>query len=389
MEANKEWCAQTCTRRREAKLYLKTIYRDNCKAKDQCRDHCTAFAVNNPADADYRIDCSHDHNTSCNDREALKKAIQEIHSAIEKYSSKINNRKEDDLRHDAPVAEEKVKEWKAHMHAHNQEKCEQSILLSLLEDEVFILSDWAMKFLQIKFREKQSELLAKRGVNWHLCSVIVKKGGKLEVSSYAHLLNSCSQDWFAVLSILEQLMTVIKISHPTIKKVYLRSDEVGCNHNSSLIAALRDVESRQGIDVVRYDSSEPQHGKDICDRTSCPMKAAVKRFCNDGHDILTAQDMQTVLKERPVRGTTAGEFCMNDKNITLKLKKIRNFSAVHNFEFTPDELGLWKAFKIGASKLIVWNDIIFCPQEGTCLSEEKPFFAILAREMDETTTHHG
>ena len=80
---------------------------------------------------------------------------------------------------------------------------------------------------------------------------------------------------------------------------------------------------------------------------------------------------------------------MNDKNITLKLKKIRNFSAVHNFESTPDGLGLWKAFKIGASKLIVWNDIIFCPQECTCLSEEKPFFAILAREMDKTTTHHG
>ena len=192
------------------------------------------------------------------------------------------------------------------MHTHNQEKCKQSLLLSLLEDEVFILSDWGMKFLQIKFREKQSELFAKRGVNWHLCSVIVKKGGKLEVSSYAHLLNSCSQDWFAVLSILEQLMTVIKISHPTIKKVYLRSDEVGCNHNSSLIAALRDVESRQGIDVVRYDSSEPQHGKDICDRTSCPMKAAVKRYCNADHDILTAQDMQTALKERPVRGKTAG-----------------------------------------------------------------------------------
>ena len=52
------------------------------------------------------------------------------------------------------------------------------------------------------------------------------------------------------------------------------------------------------------------------------MKAAVKRYCNDGHDILTAKDMQTALTERPVRGTTAGVFCMNDKNITLKLQKI-------------------------------------------------------------------
>ena len=103
------------------------------------------------------------------------------------------------------------------------------------------------------------------------------------------------------------------------------------------------------------------------------MKAAVKRYCNEGHDILMAQDMQTALKERPVRGTTAGA---NDKFITLKLKKIPNFSALHNFEFTSRGLRMWKAFKIGAGKLIAWNNIIFCLQEATCLSEDKPFFVV-------------
>ena len=84
--------------------------------------------------------------------------------------------------------------------------------------------------------------------------VIVKIGGKLEVSSYAHLLNSCghkTHDWFTVLSILGQLMTVIKISHPTTTMVYLRSDEAGCYHNSSLLTALRGVGSRQGVKVAR------------------------------------------------------------------------------------------------------------------------------------------
>ena len=143
---------------------------------------------------------------SCNDCEVLKEAIQGIHSAIEKYSSMLSNKeKEDDLRHDVLVTEEKVKEPKAHiMRAHNQEKCKQSVLLSLLEDKVFILSDWVMKFLQIKFRERQSESFEKRGINWHIY---------LEVSSYAHLLNSCghtTHDWFAVLSILGQHMTVIQ-----------------------------------------------------------------------------------------------------------------------------------------------------------------------------------
>ena len=167
---------------------MKTTIRDNCKAEDQCPDHCTAFALSDPADADYCTDCSFDHNISFNDCEALKEAIQIFHSAIGKYCSKIINKdKEDGLRHDALVTEEKVKEWMARiMRAHDEEKCKQSIPHSFLEDKVFILSDWAMKLLRIKFREKQSEWFPKKGIY----SVIVKKGGELEFSSYAHLLNS-------------------------------------------------------------------------------------------------------------------------------------------------------------------------------------------------------
>ena len=85
------------------------------------------------------------------------------------------------------------------------------------------------------------------------------------------------------------------------------------------------------------------------------MKAAVKRYCNEGLDILTARDLQAAPKKSPVRGTTAGVFCMNDKNITLKLKEIPYFSTVYNFEFTPGEFRMWKAFKIGAGKLFAWN----------------------------------
>ena len=124
------------------------------------------------------------------------------------------------------------------MRAHYQEQSKQNILLSLQKDEVFIISDWAIKILQIKFREKQSEWFAKRGINWLICSVVARKGEKLEVSSYAYLFNSCSQDWFTVLSILENLMSVIKKSDPLITKAYLRSDEAGCYHNSSLLAPV-------------------------------------------------------------------------------------------------------------------------------------------------------
>lgn len=262
-------------------------------------------------------------------------------------------------------------------------------ILSLQEDEAFVIVDWAMKFTQMKFREKQSEWFAKRGINWHICSVITRQGEKLKITSYAHLFNSCSQDRFAVLSILENLMSGIKQSNPGITKAYLRSDEAGCYHNSNLIASLRDLGARQGIEVVRYDHSEPQYGKDVCDRILCPMKAAIRRYCNEGHDIVTAQDMRVALMERPVQGTTAAVCCINEHTTTLQIKKIANCSSLHNFEFTPDGLRMWKAFNIGVGKLIAWDGIILCPQGATSLVEETPFFPTTAREMNRKTNQKG
>ena len=104
------------------------------------------------------------------------------------------------------------------MRAQNQEQSKQNTLLSLQENEVFIILDLAMKFTLIKFREKQSEWFGKRGINWHICCVISRKEDKLEVTSYAHLFNSCTQDWFSLLSTIENLMSLIKKKQPRYRK---------------------------------------------------------------------------------------------------------------------------------------------------------------------------
>lgn len=46
---------------------------------------------------------------------------------------------------------------------------------------------------------------------------------------------------------------------------------------------------------VHYDFSEPQHGKDVCDRIICPMKLAVRRFFDEGHDIHAVRGMGEAL----------------------------------------------------------------------------------------------
>ncbi len=186
-------------------------------------------------------------------------------------------------------------QWKAHiLRSVNQEAAKQDHLKIITEI--------------IRYREKQSDWFGKRGLSWHISTVIssdVKKEGSLELQSYAHVFDTCQQDWFAVSSIIENTLKVIKTQKPHITQVYLRSDEAGCYPNNALIAAAKDIGQRVGIAICRYDYSEPQYGKDVCDRILCPMKTCIRRYCNEGHDILCAENMRTAISERPVKGTTA------------------------------------------------------------------------------------
>lgn len=110
-----------------------------------------------------------------------------------------------------------------------------------------------MKFLQLKYREKQSEWFGKRGINWHVSCVITRNEADngLEIVSYAHLFDSCAQDWYTVCAILKHLLRTIKGNKPNVSEVFLRSDEAGCYHNNNLIAAALDVGEEVGIKVMR------------------------------------------------------------------------------------------------------------------------------------------
>ena len=122
----------------------------------------------------------------------------------------------------------------------NQEKEKQDVIRNFNDRSALVVMAWAMKFLQMKYREKQSDWFAKRGISWHVSTVIFKQDASIdvEVQTYAHLFDYCQQDWFAVCSIFENLVKNILTSKPLINSVFLRSDEAGCYHNNALIASL-------------------------------------------------------------------------------------------------------------------------------------------------------
>jgi hypothetical protein len=80
-----------------------------------------------------------------------------------------------ELLKDIEIAECSILSWKQHLiRSVNQDRCRQDLLQNLKNDEVLIIMDWAMKFLPLSFREKQSEWFGQKGLNWHVCVCIFK-----------------------------------------------------------------------------------------------------------------------------------------------------------------------------------------------------------------------
>jgi hypothetical protein len=221
----------------------------------------------------------------------------------------------DDMTHDFLQAKDAIFAWKAHiLRSENQEKAKQVALKDLNEKSVLIVMDWAMKIVQLRYREKKSDI----------SSVISKKSdGQYEITSYAHLFDSCKQDWYTVACILEDLLGTISKENPEITQAFLRSDEAGCYHNNLLLAAIRDVSKRSKIKVSTYQFSEPQYGKDVCDRILCPLKSSIRRYCNEGNDILSAKNMREALQKRPVKGTIVSVNLVNREKMQLVVNKQR------------------------------------------------------------------
>ena len=78
-----------------------------------------------------------------------------------------------------------------------------------------------------------------------------------------------------------------------------------------------------GITVARCDFSEPQQGKFVCDRVLCPKKAAVRKYCAEGHDITNEGAMHEALKERAVKGTTAAVAILDESSKILEVQNIK------------------------------------------------------------------
>ena len=143
--------------------------------------------------------------------------------------------------------------WKAHLlRSVNQEEAKQNALTQLDEETCLIIMDWAMKYLPQHYREQMSEFFGKRGRSWHISAVITRsqEEGRCEVECFVHLFNTCKQNSFEVMSVIEHLLRTIKIEYPSINKAFLRSDNAGCYHSGPMILSLPEIGTRAGVTTL-------------------------------------------------------------------------------------------------------------------------------------------
>ena len=106
------------------------------------------------------------------------------------------------------------------------------------------------------------------------------------------------------------------------------------------------------------------------------MKTCIRRFRNEGHDILSAGDMRRALSERPVKGTSACVCEVDEAKITLEVNKIDVFSKLHNVQFEEKGIRVWRSYWIGCGKEISFDQLVLKGHGDTVIIVSEKFFPL-------------
>jgi hypothetical protein len=352
---------------REAKRYLKVDFKAHIGRNEHCKDHCIVYALSDPNNTKFEGKCNHQHDISCERCEALRTVLQEVVQKV----AEVDMTEEQRQRKCFEIKEyiRRIYAWKSHLlRLLNQDEAKNKALRDLKDDTALVIMDWAMKYLPQRYRERMSDFFGKKGKNWHVSAVITKSDGGYKVQCYVHLLDSCVQGAFAVTSIVENLLHTIRKDYPSVTKVNLRSDNAACYHNGPLLLSLRYISERTGITIQGYDFSDPQAGKDICDRKIASMKSHMRRWLNEKHDITTAEEMKTALESHGgVKGSRAAVVKLNTSRDNASDNKIPGISLLNNFLLEKDGIRVWRSYDIGPGNLILYKDLQIVPQDDTAL----------------------
>ena len=369
------WSKEMKANLKNAKRYLKNEYQAHIGGEETSPDHCLYFSLSDPSQPSFSSPCSHNHDAVCDRCLNLSNTLGQITKKLSESGTILTETQKRNLKFEVQHAVESVNAWKAHLlRTINQERAKHEVLSGLDRESAMLVLDWTMKFLPLRFREQMTDVFGTKEKSWHVTRVITKKeDGMMEVESFVHVFNDCQQNWFAVTSICEHVLHTIKEERPQIKKVFLKSDNAGCYHNGAYLVSLRDIAARVGIDIERYDFSETQSGKGICDRKIASMKSHVRIYVNEKHDVVFAEDLKAALESSGgIKGCRVSVVEVNGLKET-GVVKWEGISFYSSFRYEEKGIRAWRAFGVGEGRFFAYQDLVKEEQRETCLRVIQPF----------------
>ncbi|CAG2245178.1 unnamed protein product [Mytilus edulis] len=340
------------------KLYIKTDFKLHLGLEDQCADHCVQFALSDPNDSSLQAACAHDHDMTCDRCQLLSVSLvklKKILSELQDFPEDLNI----ELLRDIELSESNIMSWRQHIvRCFNQDRGRTTLLDGLKPGEVLVIMDWAMKFLPLSFREKQSEWFGQKGLNWHVCVCIYKDNEQnLKHRTYIHVFDFVRQDWFAVVSILEHTLITLKSQLPELTTAFIRSDNAGCYHC---------------ILIRRYDFSESQDGKSYCDAKIAHLRSKIRHHVAAGNDVKTAGEMKKAIDSMGgVTGCQAAHVEINstiDEESNKKKTTWKGITKISNINIRENQIVAWKSFEIGQGNIYTEEDLKkICPSPPSSL----------------------
>ncbi|CAC5387035.1 unnamed protein product [Mytilus coruscus] len=302
-----------------------------------CIDHCAVHSLSDASSVNFRANCNHEHTDGCNNCCLVNNFFDQIETTFKSLLS-LPTDVIDEFDHDSNRAKDQILSWKAHcFRTVHQDRAKTEVLRNLQDNQALVVMDWAMKLLPIKHREAQSDFFGKKGISWHILSLIMSwDSSDLDVYTFVHILELGNQGWFSVAHIITDLLLQIFITQPNISELILKSDNAGCYHCVPLISYIHNLNLHGNIDIKisQYKFSEAQSGKDICDAKTAHCKMHILRYTGEGHDVLTPEDMIAALNlNGGVKGVFASGIAVDQKYEIKTKAKIPNISSMNNFEF--------------------------------------------------------
>ena len=113
---------------------------------------------------------------------------------------------------------------------------------------------------------------------------------------------------------------------------------------------MHSTSKRTGIEVIRYDFSDPKARKDLCDRKIAPCKQRLRNYVAENNDIETAEDVKKHLNLHQLLPALGWQFCKIDTcklSAAVGINTIPGITRYNNFSFEEDGMRVWHAYGVG------------------------------------------